>query len=85
MRCARCKGLMVPDHFFDLLDDSGQMTFGGWRCLCCGNIIDPLIEVNRRTHTMARPQTELEGTSTCFGATFNPMLTHAGRKTWCGK
>lgn len=63
MRCARCKGLMVPDHFFDLLDDSGQMTFRGWRCLCCGNIIDPLIEVNRRIHAIDLPALEQVGRS----------------------
>ena len=47
MRCARCRGLMVPDHFFDLLDDSGRMTFNGRRCVNCGNILDSLILQNR--------------------------------------
>ena len=47
MRCARCRGLMVPDHFFDLLDDSGRMTFNGRRCVNCGNILDSLILQNK--------------------------------------
>ena len=71
MRCARCRGLMVWDHFYDLLDDSVNLRISGRRCVNCGNILDLLIVVNRRTHPMALSQTEPEGTSTCFGATFN--------------
>ena len=40
MQCPRCRGLMVPDQFFDLINDGGYWTFDGWRCLCCGNILD---------------------------------------------
>ena len=47
MYCPRCQGLMVPDHFFDLLYDGGYGSFDGWRCLCCGNILDPVILRNR--------------------------------------
>ena len=48
MHCTRCRGLMVRDHFYDLLDDGGQFSFRGWRCICCGNVLDPLILKNRQ-------------------------------------
>jgi hypothetical protein len=42
---------MVVDRFTDLLDETGQITFRGWRCVCCGEIVDPVIVTNRtRTH-----------------------------------
>ncbi|MEO5658151.1 MAG: hypothetical protein ABIO65_00030 [Nitrospiria bacterium] len=47
MECRRCHGLMVSDRFTDLMDETGQMTFGGWRCLVCGEIVDPVIVTNR--------------------------------------
>jgi hypothetical protein len=37
---------MVPDRFVDV-EESGQREFGGWRCLVCGNITDPVIVANR--------------------------------------
>ena len=43
--CSRCKGLMVPERFQDILD--GQLSFYGWRCLSCGEIVDPIIASNR--------------------------------------
>ena len=48
MQCVRCNGLMVEDRFIDLWDDTGQIEFGGWRCLVCGNIADPIILANRQ-------------------------------------
>lgn len=47
MECVRCRGLMVEDRFVDLVE-SGQAQFGGWRCLVCGNITDPVIVANRQ-------------------------------------
>ncbi|MFZ5877451.1 MAG: hypothetical protein ACOYXU_13740 [Nitrospirota bacterium] len=37
---------MVSDRFVDLAE-SGEREFGGWRCLVCGNITDPVIVANR--------------------------------------
>ncbi|MCI0527102.1 MAG: hypothetical protein L0Y56_06625 [Nitrospira sp.] len=45
--CQRCQGLMVKDHFIDLLDDTGKIQFLGWRCLVCGEVVDPVILFNR--------------------------------------
>ena len=50
MECPRCNGVMVQDVFEDLKDDTGSLRFKGWRCLICGEILDPAIEHNRGTH-----------------------------------
>ncbi len=46
MECSRCHGLMVRDRIFDLLDTEIQGAV--WRCVCCGDILDPVILTNRR-------------------------------------
>ena len=48
MRCMRCSGLMVTDHCYDLLEGGGPFRIRVWRCLCCGDILDPLILKNRQ-------------------------------------
>ncbi|HQU29396.1 MAG TPA: hypothetical protein PKZ24_09540 [Nitrospirales bacterium] len=47
MQCPRCAGTMVVDHFVDLAT-SGEIWMPGWRCLMCGEVIDPLILQNRQ-------------------------------------
>jgi len=49
--CSRCDGVMAYESFEDLRDDTGAIHFDGWRCLTCGNIIDPLILENRKNKT----------------------------------
>jgi len=49
MHCPRCKGVMVRDVFEDLMDDTGSLFFNGWRCIICGEILDPVIANNRDT------------------------------------
>jgi len=34
------------------LDDTGNLCFKGWRCLLCGEILDPVIANNRGSHPM---------------------------------
>jgi len=46
MDCPRCGGMMILDHFLDL-ENTGQIDFQGSRCLICGEILDPIILVNR--------------------------------------
>jgi hypothetical protein len=41
-RCPRCNGAMVYERFQDLLD-----LFFAWRCLNCGEIVDPVVAQNR--------------------------------------
>lgn len=46
-RCLRCGGFMVPEEIREV----NQM---GWRCVMCGEHIDPLILEHRRQ--MATPE-----------------------------
>ena len=48
MECLRCRGLMIEDHFIDLLGTGALMWMKGWRCMNCGHVVDPLMEANRR-------------------------------------
>ena len=48
MHCPRCRGLLVQDVFYGLLSDTGPLSFSGWRCVSCGNVLDPLIVRNQR-------------------------------------
>ncbi len=47
MRCPRCKGFMVTTQLKELLN---SRHVDGWRCLLCGEHIDPVIEGNRTGH-----------------------------------
>jgi hypothetical protein len=42
MRCQRCGCLMSYEKFYGLTEDCS-----GWRCLCCGEIVDEVILNNR--------------------------------------
>ena len=50
MQCPRCRNLMVEQIFEDLRDDTGSLYFKGWRCITCGEVLDPLILINRAGH-----------------------------------
>jgi len=52
MDCLRCHGLMVEERFEDLRGDPHLISFRGWRCVCCGNIVDPVI-IRHRTVGLA--------------------------------
>ena len=45
--CVRCGGLMVVEYYIDLQDDTGQIGLIAWRCMSCGEVIDPVILQNR--------------------------------------
>jgi hypothetical protein len=47
MCCPRCKGLMDLTRFYDLLDDTGSIAFDAWRCICCGEVLDSVVYMNR--------------------------------------
>ncbi|MBU6432725.1 MAG: hypothetical protein KJS98_05350 [Nitrospirae bacterium] len=47
MGCTRCDGLMVSDDVIGMQESSIPIWMKGWRCLSCGNIIDPLIQRHR--------------------------------------
>ena len=44
---------MAKDHFLDLMESAESMWLAGWRCLNCGNVLDPVTERNRRGQEMA--------------------------------
>jgi hypothetical protein len=46
MTCKRCHGLLVEDQCYDLLDDTFNLK--AWRCISCGNLIDPVILKNQQ-------------------------------------
>lgn len=52
MHCSRCNGRMTPHELMDL-SDSMEVSCEAWRCINCGEIVDPLLVENR-----ARPQHE---------------------------
>lgn len=43
MTCERCGGLSIVMRF----GDGFAWEYDGWRCMNCGNVIDPLIQSNR--------------------------------------
>lgn len=47
MHCVRCHGFMVADNLIDIRESSIPMWMKGWRCVSCGNIVDPLIQKHR--------------------------------------
>ncbi|MGB3941931.1 MAG: hypothetical protein WBK96_10620 [Candidatus Manganitrophaceae bacterium] len=57
MNCPRCKSIMVQERFQDMKDDTGVIHFFGYRCLSCGEILDPVIA----HHRIERPTRPLQG------------------------
>ena len=48
MTCLRCGGAMNHEEFCNDAEGSVPWGYTGWRCLYCGDVIDPLILQNRR-------------------------------------
>ena len=42
-KCFRCRGALAYQKFYGIDDQ-----FWGWKCLICGEIIDPVILENRQ-------------------------------------
>jgi len=38
---------MITEYYMDLQDDTGQIGITGFRCTSCGEVIDPVILLNR--------------------------------------
>lgn len=47
MECLRCHGMMVKERFEDLRGDPHEISFHGWRCVYCGDVVDPVIARHR--------------------------------------
>ena len=73
MQCPRCRNLAVQEVFVDYESGPGAMSFVGYRCVICGNILDEAIQRhraeydsslcgNRRVHRLAmRTEREAPG------------------------
>lgn len=48
MQCTRCQGMLVADYSFDHLDAASPDRVQTWRCVMCGDVVDPVILQNRR-------------------------------------
>jgi len=46
--CRRCQNPMVEEVFVDEGSGATSASFMGWRCVICGDILDPVILQNRR-------------------------------------
>ncbi|MFQ5543615.1 MAG: hypothetical protein ACE5FY_04590 [Nitrospiria bacterium] len=47
IQCNRCHGWMSFEYFTNMNEGGGVWTYKGWRCISCGEVIDPLILSNR--------------------------------------
>jgi len=47
MNCQRCHGFMIRESFLDMRDDTGCLSFKGWKCLNCGELVDPVVLMHR--------------------------------------
>jgi hypothetical protein len=56
MRCPRCRGFMVVDHFTDMQSDGGPLWLRAWRCVNCGEVVEPGITVLRRAQHSRLPR-----------------------------
>ena len=55
MKCNRCEGWMVNEKYY-----GAGLPFWGWRCVSCGEILDPVIWENRN-HRRKFPLSESQG------------------------
>ena len=47
MDCPKCYGMMVQDLLYDALESRNGLQSKAWRCVICGNVIDPVVLKNR--------------------------------------
>lgn len=54
MKCLRCGGLMNFEIFTSASEGSMPWSYEGWRCVYCGEVVDPLVLLNRmKSKTLA--------------------------------
>ncbi len=47
MLCQRCRSAMTFERFRNEAQGGSAWSYRGWRCIFCGNIVDPVILANR--------------------------------------
>jgi hypothetical protein len=50
MPCHRCHGLMTVDSYIDMGSSGDSLWLRAWRCVNCGEVIEPEIVMNRTVH-----------------------------------
>ncbi len=70
--CLRCEGFMVQDDFFELLESDRHLAI--WRCVHCGEIVDPVIVANRK-HQLTRAESPADSPEQ--GIPLRPLATAA--------
>jgi hypothetical protein len=55
MTCRRCDGLMVQERYDDLELGSTDYEVSAWRCLNCGDVVDPVIAAHHHTPRKTAP------------------------------
>jgi hypothetical protein len=89
MKCRRCRGLMVVDHFLDMASGYGEMWATSWRCVNCGHVCDGVIKENRfagpeKAWLSLTPDTDYRDDEIHLGAesfTREAVLPHRRRET----
>ncbi len=61
--CTRCGGLLVIDHCFDVLGDTGEIDCNVFRCIQCGDLVDPVILRNRNHPPALSPKKHVKWSS----------------------
>jgi hypothetical protein len=80
MNCVRCQGLMVREHFLDFDGTIGHMWASGYRCMNCGNVLDPVIKQHRLVSpqpTSALPHHERDHEEHEVHTEIHPVIRHA--------
>jgi hypothetical protein len=47
-QCPRCGGFLISVRYSDWASDTAEQTSRAWKCVLCGDVIDPVIATNRR-------------------------------------
>jgi len=58
--CVRCGGLMVGEFCIDLLNSNGELDCPVARCVQCGDVVDAIIQRNRRLLAAHKPPSRAE-------------------------
>lgn len=59
MPCRRCSGMMISDR---ALDEIGRAEHFIWRCIICGDIIDPVILIHRANGSQSKKKSYVRRT-----------------------
>ncbi len=81
MDCLRCQSLLIPEVFVDYGASGGAMSFLGYRCLSCGDILDTIILRHRAGRSVLRRTTPRLPMS----ARARSALLRKGRSEGCTK